>query len=239
LRTSKGRRSALRATAVFVSIVLLLGVAYCVQSAGARRNVAKPTAVGDDKEQEPRELKPEEKKRDYAVIEAALVDLTDPKSPVNENYIKNRGVAGKYIVLGPTTSGNYGCLSRESLPSLVDKEKGQTIPDEIADALRQRNKEQRASLQDFRTEKAQIRLRAVYEEFKDSFGLEFAEKFWEKYADSWGYVYAFLPGYSKDGKTAVVIFDDGPSPHGAQVTYLMVKAEEGWKIKWRNCYFWR
>jgi hypothetical protein len=239
MRTFKGRRSILRATAVFVSIVLQVGVAYSVQSAGARRNVAEPTAIGDDTEQEPRDLKPEEKKRDYAVIEAALIDLTDPKSPINKNFIKNRGIAGKYIVLGPTTSRYYGCLSRESLPLLEDKEKGQTIPDEIADALRQRNKEQPASLKDFRTEKAEIRLRDVYEEFKGSFEPEFAGKFWEKYADSWGYVYAFLPGYSKDGKTAVVIFDDGPSPHGAQVTYLMVKTEQGWKIRWRNRYFWR
>ena len=239
MRSFKGPRSIVRATAVLVSIVLLLGVVYCVRSVGARGNVAEPTAAGDDQEQEPRELKPDEKKRDYAVIEAAIIDLTDPKSPVNENFMKNRGVAGKYIVLGPTTAGHGECLSRESLPSLVDKEKGQIIPDEIADALRQRNKEQRASLKDFRTEKAEVRLRDLYEEFKGLFGPEFVEKFWEKYPDSWGYVYAFLPGYSKDGKTAIVIFEEGPSPHGAQVTYLMVKTEEGWKIRWRNRYFWR
>jgi hypothetical protein len=64
-------------------------------------------------------------------------------------------------------------------------------------------------------------------------------KFRKKYPDSWGYVYAFLPGYSRDGNTAVVIFAAGPSAHGAQVTYLMVKTEEGWKISWRNRYLWR
>jgi hypothetical protein len=50
MRTFKGRRSILRATGVFVSIVLQVGVAYSVQSAGARRNVAEPTAIGDDTE---------------------------------------------------------------------------------------------------------------------------------------------------------------------------------------------
>ena len=83
-------------------------------------------------------LSRQEKKRDYAVIETCLIDLTDPKSPANKNSVKN-GRVGKYIVLGPKTSRSDGCLSREDLPSLMEgADEGQKIPEEIGDELRQR-----------------------------------------------------------------------------------------------------
>lgn len=132
-----------------------------------------------------------------------------------------------------------GCLSRETLPHLAGEENGQTIPDEIGDHLRQRNPGEPASSKDFHTDKAPIRIRDVNAELEEASGFEFAEKYWDKYRESWGYAYAFLPGYSKDGKTAVVVFDEGPSPHGAEITYLLVKSGGDWKVKWRNHHFWR
>jgi hypothetical protein len=202
-----------------------------------RANAGPPSFV-EDKKPEPRTHKPEEKQRDYAVIEAPLIDLTDPKSPVNANAVRN-GRVGKYIVLGPKTSVSVHCLTREMLPYLAGKKKGQTIPDGVGDDLRRRNQGGSASLADFHSDKAPVRIRDVDKEFDEFFGLEFAEKFWERYQDSWGYAYAYLPGYSKDGKTAVLIFEAGPSPHGSEVTYLLVKSGGGWKVKWRNWYFWR
>jgi hypothetical protein len=231
-------QTAWRAEAIFASFVVQLGFAYCVESSGSRASAAEPASVADDKKEEPRELKPQEKRRDYAVLETCLIDMNDPKSPVNKNSVKN-GHVGKYIVVGPKTSRYVGCLSREVLPSLVDEELGQKIPEEIGAHLRQRNPGAPASLADFRSTSAVIRIRDPYAEFEDSDGLGFARDYWDKYPDSWRYVYAFLPGYSKDGRTAVVVFDTGPSPHGAQVTYLLVKSEAGWKVKWRNSYFWR
>jgi len=71
------------------------------------------------------------------------------------------------------------------------------------------------------------------------------DEFWAKQAtDSWdafesaypnakGYVYARLPGYSIDGKTAVVRLHVGPSPHGETATYLLHRHSKGWIIKWR------
>jgi hypothetical protein len=96
-----------------------------------------------------------------------------------------------------------------------------------------------ASLADFRSSKAAIQIRDPYAEFEGSLDGFFAGAYWDKYPDSWRYVYAFLPGYSKDGKTAVVVFETGPSPHGAEVTYFLVKSEAGWTVKWRNFYFSR
>ena len=228
-----------QAEAIFACLVLQLGFGCWGELHACRGSFAEPASTADDKDGEPRALKPEEKKRDYAVIETCLIDLTDPKSPANKNSVKN-GHVGKYVVLGPITSRSDGCLSREDLPSLLEgADEGQKIPEEIGDELRQRNSGAPVSLADFRSSKTVIRIRDPYAEFKESFDTLFAESYWKKYPDSWRYVYAFLPGYSKDGKTAVVVFDTGPSPHGEEVTFLLVKSEAGWKVKWRNFHFSR
>jgi hypothetical protein len=234
MHTANSWRALPRAAAIVVPVLLFFA---CLQLHGSRANADDPPRFADDKEPEPRSLKPDEKRRDYAVIEAALIDLTDPKSPVNANAVRN-GRVGKYIVLGPKTSRTVRPLSREMLPHLAGEENGQTIPDEIGDDLRRRNQGGPASLADFHSDKAPVRIRDVYKELEGSFGLEFAENFWERYRESWGYAYAYLPGYSKDGEMAVVIFEEGPSPHGSEVTYLLVKSGGGWKVKWRNQHFW-
>jgi hypothetical protein len=51
-----------------------------------------------------------------------------------------------------------------------------------------------------------------------------------EYPDAKAYAIVFLPGYSKDGRTAVVQFDFGPTPHGASATYLLVRTEGGWTV---------
>ncbi len=237
MHTANTWRALPRAAAIVVPV--LLPFVACLQLHGLGANAATPPWFADDKEPEPRALKPEEKRRDYAVIEAALIDMSDPKSPVNETIVRN-GHIGKYIVLGPRTARTVSCLSSsEARAALVEEEKNQVIPDEIGEDLRRRNPGAPASLEDFRTEKAPVRIRDVYAELERAFDLEFAQKYWEKYRDSWGYVYAFLPGYSKDGETAVVIFEAGPSPHGSEVTYFLVKSEGSWKVKWHNWHFGR
>jgi hypothetical protein len=179
-----------------------------------------------------RQLKAEDKRRDYPVIERALVDLCDSASPINKAATEN-GHIGKYILLGPTTSRSVNCLSRESLTTLL-KYTGRTIPDEIGRELRRRNPGQPAGLGDFRSRRAQVRIRDILEEFHGT-EREFAE-FWLPYSDSWRYVYAFLPAFSKDGNTAVLVFDAGPSPHGAKIIYYLNKTEGAWQVKWRHQY---
>jgi len=50
-----------------------------------------------------------------------------------------------------------------------------------------------------------------------------------------GYVVVrLMPGYSKDGKSAVLKVRVGPSAHGAATTFFFVKSTGGWQIKWKK-----
>jgi hypothetical protein len=171
------------AATIFASIVIQFGFISWVPTRGARGNAADSTRIAKIKKREARALMPEEKQRDYAVIEAALIDLTDPKSPVNENAVRN-GHVGTYIVFGPRSSEYVSCLSRETLPSLVDDKEGRTIQDEIGDDLRRRNPGAPASLEDFHTDKAPVRMRDVYSELEGAFGWDFDEKDGKLYQNS-------------------------------------------------------
>ena len=56
--------------------------------------------------------------------------------------------------------------------------------------------------------------------------------------DAKAHVEVWLPGYSQDGRTVVVRFLFGPTPHGATATYLLVKSEGGWTVqKWAFAYY--
>jgi hypothetical protein len=48
------------------------------------------------------------------------------------------------------------------------------------------------------------------------------------------YVSAWLPGYSQDGRSAVVRFWFGPSAHGAIATYRLTRKGGHWKIDWHK-----
>lgn len=120
MHTANPWRELPRAAAIVVPVLLFFA---CLQLHGSRANADDPSRFADDKEPEPRSLKPDEKRRDYAVIEAALIDLTDPKSPVYANAFRN-GRVGKYIVMGPKTSRTVGTLSREVLPTWPAKRMG-------------------------------------------------------------------------------------------------------------------
>jgi len=64
---------------------------------------------------------------------------------------------------------------------------------------------------------------------------------WEPPADHPGakaYAHVWLPGYSADGRTAVVRFLFGPTPHGASATYLLTRDDGGWAVrKWTFVYY--
>lgn len=46
-----------------------------------------------------------------------------------------------------------------------------------------------------------------------------------------------LPGDSQDGTAVVVRFSIGPTAHSALGTYLLVKQQGEWKVKWRHFSF--
>jgi hypothetical protein len=54
-----------------------------------------------------------------------------------------------------------------------------------------------------------------------------------------GYAIAWLPAYSEDAKTALVRVYFGPTPHGATATYLLVRQNGEWTIKWRRTAYYQ
>ena len=67
------------------------------------------------------------------------------------------------------------------------------------------------------------------------FGHDFRRNFLKAYPDARAYVWAYLPGYSADGRRAIVRLSVGPSPHGTMATYLLERGPENgkWTVVWR------
>lgn len=47
-----------------------------------------------------------------------------------------------------------------------------------------------------------------------------------------GWLVSYLPGYAKDGKSAIVRAHLGPSAHGATLTALLERIGDKWAVKW-------
>ena len=63
----------------------------------------------------------------------------------------------------------------------------------------------------------------------------FDEALRKAYPDAQAYARAALPGYTADGRRALVRIHFGPTPHGASGTYLLEKhPAAGWKVTWRK-----
>ncbi len=74
-------------------------------------------------------------------------------------------------------------------------------------------------------------LEKFFEEADDPLG-----EFLKKYPAAWGYVWAYMPAYSKDGKTAVVVFEGGPNgDHGLNWVYMLARKGKRWEVQWRHC----
>ena len=44
------------------------------------------------------------------------------------------------------------------------------------------------------------------------------------------------PGYSKDGRSAVILFEGGPNGiHGLNWVYMLAKKGKRWEVQWRHC----
>lgn len=62
--------------------------------------------------------------------------------------------------------------------------------------------------------------------------------FWDaivrSHPDACCYVGLYLPGYSSDGKYALVRFSFGPTQHGADAVYLLERQTDRWTVRWSD-----
>jgi hypothetical protein len=82
-----------------------------------------------------------------------------------------------------------------------------------------------------------IDLYKMFEE-ADKANKPFVDFFQERYGDSLGYAFASLPGYSRGGTAAVVVFRCGPSIHGVTWISLLTRVEGRWSVGWRHRKIW-
>jgi hypothetical protein len=158
---------------------------------------------------------------DYWILEAVFVDLIDFKE-FSETF---QDAKKTYIVLREQTAGASGYLSDDELNGEHFDEKTYFIPAEIRDDLRRRNPKEPVSLREFKPSSAKILVREL-NELKHVRPRRVRFEFVRICPIARGYVVSWLPGYSKDGQTAVVRALWGPTPHGATTTY-MLKNERG------------
>lgn len=164
---------------------------------------------------------------DYELIEMVIVDLLD----FDEfHLITDLDEEKSKVVLNEKTSRWYGFISDSQLSGEAYPKKDKLVPPDISADLRRRNHEEPFSLSGFKPNDPDI----IVKDWS-SLNRHDAEK---KYPDARCFIETWLPGYSKDGKTAVVRLWFGPTAHGATATYLLVKQDGRWTVKWRKTVYY-
>jgi hypothetical protein len=166
---------------------------------------------------------------DYRILEVVLTDLIDFKDfapMVGEG--KRTTVVLSVLTAGSSgTGGSPGFLGDDQLNGEGHDETPYLIPADIRADLQRRNPKEPISLAAFKPSSPSILLAELR-------GLRRLDGFSAKYPDARGYVVTWLPGFSKDGRAAVLRASFGPTAHGATVTYMLVKKSEHWEVVWRR-----
>jgi hypothetical protein len=175
-----------------------------------------------------------EKRRDFAVLEAALNDLTSPKNPEYKYWVQNGG-PGREMVVDDKTYGYSLDFDGES--DNIDHEDARKVPADVLDDLKRRSRAPARSLADFKPANRDIIICDLDRLFEGAIDREELplDAFRKKYPTAWGFVWAYPPGYSRDGKTAVVLFEGGPNGiHGLNWVYMVVNKGKRWEVQWRH-----
>ena len=93
------------------------------------------------------------------------------------------------------------------------------------------------SLADFKPANRDVILCDLDRLFDDALDRDeyYLNAFRKKFPTAWGFVWAYPPGYSKDGKTAVVFFEGGPNgSHGLSWVYMVARKGKRWEVLWRH-----
>jgi hypothetical protein len=171
-----------------------------------------------------------EKRRDYAVLEAALNDLASPKNP-EDQYAR----ALENIVVNHKTSPTGPFISR--LTESVSPT-SRIVPAGAQEDLARRGKLPPIWLADFKPANPNIivdNLDGMLDQSQGYFhaGLGAIQK---KYSTSSIYVWPQAPGYSTDGNSAIAVFGF-PGMHGGDYTYTLSKKGKRWRVDERRVHY--
>ena len=224
---------------VIAACIVLLGSALIVFYARTRapsqtRKVDQRSTNYDAEEGLPQD-EAGEKRRDYAVLEAALNDLCRPKNPEHKHRIQNVG-PGKEVVINERTCVARGFedrwfdLGHENRN--IDGDDSRSIPLDVQVDFKRRSKSPARSLADLKPANPNIIVHDL-----DRILDEDLNATRRKYPNAWDHVWVYLPGYSKDGRSAIVVFELRGG-HGGNWVYMLGKAERRWNVVWRHLHFY-
>jgi hypothetical protein len=165
---------------------------------------------------------------DFKILDVVLVDLLEYK---DFNTFSHKKDVSTDIILDTTTVGHSFYISQGQLDGEAYRDEEHAVSIELGDDLRKRNPKEPISLAGYKSPSLKI---VVKKTAVPAFGEEISEDG----AKAKHYVTAWLPGYSKDGNTAVFRATFGPTPHGATLTYKLAKKDGKWTIIWRKVSFY-
>jgi hypothetical protein len=162
---------------------------------------------------------------DHDLFDIVLGDLI--ANPDFDPAVGGRGVAKPGIVLGDTTRRGFRNAGFHFESWVVEKK---VSPDVLEDLMARNRHGMRYSLARYRPSDPNILVRDLRQVDTD---LGFSAQI----PKARGYVETHLPGYSRDGLTALLPFTFGPTPHGAGGCYVLKKVKGRWDIIERWIYY--
>jgi hypothetical protein len=171
---------------------------------------------------------------DFKILDVVLIDLLDFEDFIGSG---RRNDASK-IVLDTITPGAFSGFNEHQFNLEVNNYEGQADSGELGHDLSRRNPEEPISLAGYKSPSPKILL-------EDQGALISSqdipkEKAYNLYRfqntplpNVSRFVIAWLPGYSKDGNTAVFRAHWGPYIHGATLTYKLARKDGRWTVVWR------
>jgi hypothetical protein len=135
------------------------------------------------------------------------------------------------LILHESTPGKTGMIFDQQISSELES-RGHSLPAAVMASLKKRNVHP-ASLKGMRDRNPKIVVDDLYR-YPARRDFEFWKALSKRHPRAIAYVESWLPGYSKDGRRAVLRFGFGPNPHGATATYLLIQHNGRWKVRWFN-----
>jgi hypothetical protein len=182
--------------------------------------------------------KNEETRRDRAVLEAALNDLASPRNPEYEAVKQNQAGARDVVFNDKTLQADWvtDLIVDGRLPNRnAHGEDPRSVPTDLGDDFKRRGRKPSRSLADFRPANRHIIVRdldGLLKEADNEFG-----KLRTMYPTSSDFVSAYLPGYSRDGRSSIVVFEGVDGLHGHRWVYKLSLKGKLWLVDWRHVNF--
>jgi hypothetical protein len=180
-----------------------------------------------------------EKRRDFAVLEAALNDF-ESRNPTHD-----KSGSPVKVIVNHKTSPSGPFLSRIAEPigraSAEDGDEVPNIPKDALEDLDRRRAPAAISLADFKPANPSIivdNLDAMLGKSESPLDAGVAAIF-RKYPPPARPLWPRPPGYSKDGNSAIVIFGLPMGVHGADWVYLLSRKGTRWVVQWRRLQLYR